>query len=86
MGSTMRVSITMCRHRGAKKIVVAAPVAGKDIAAEIAKLVDQMVILEMPPGFRAVAQVYRNWYDVADREVLTLMAEWDKIRMSRNSR
>jgi putative phosphoribosyl transferase len=86
MGSTMRVSITMCRHRGAKKIVVAAPVAGKDIAAEIAKLVDEMVILEMPLGFRAVAQVYRNWYDVADREVLALMAEWDRIRMSHNSR
>jgi putative phosphoribosyl transferase len=27
----------------------------------------------MPLNFRAVAQVYRNWYDVPDEEVLEIM-------------
>jgi predicted phosphoribosyltransferase len=26
--------------------------------------------------FRAVAQVYRNWYDVSDREVIEMLDKW----------
>jgi predicted phosphoribosyltransferase len=86
MGSTMRVSIAMCTRKGAEKLIAAAPVAGKDTVTEMAKLVDEVVVLETPPGFRAVAEVYRNWYDVSDREVLAFMAEWDRIRISHDSR
>jgi predicted phosphoribosyltransferase len=77
-GSTMKASIEMCRRRGAGRIVVAAPVAGPDKAAEIARLVDDTVILETPPFFRAVAQVYENWYDVPDEEVLAILEEWER--------
>jgi putative phosphoribosyl transferase len=73
MGSTMRAAIRMCTNRKAGKIVVAAPVAGGDVAREIEKLVDETVILEKPRLFSAVAQVYRNWYDVPDREVIEIM-------------
>ncbi len=76
MGSTMRASIQLCRKRGAGKVVVAVPVAGERTAREIAALADAIEVVEMPPDFRAVAQVYRHWYDVSDEQVLHLMAGW----------
>lgn len=76
MGSTMRASIMLCKNKGAGKIIVAVPVSGKDMAKEIEKIVDEIVVLEKPQFFQAVAQVYRNWYDVSDKEVLEIMERW----------
>jgi putative phosphoribosyl transferase len=60
MGSTMRAAIKLVRNRGAAKVVAAAPVAGRETQAEIGSLVDDVVILETPRRFRAVAQVYES--------------------------
>jgi putative phosphoribosyl transferase len=76
MGSTMRASIMLCKNKKARRIVVATPVAGRDTAREIAALIDELIVLETPALFRAVAQVYRNWYDVPDAEVLRVMERW----------
>jgi putative phosphoribosyl transferase len=73
MGSTMRAAVQLCRKRGAGRVVVAVPVTGERTAAEMARLADEVVVLEKPPLFRAVAQVYRNWYDVSDQEVLEIL-------------
>jgi putative phosphoribosyl transferase len=75
MGSTMRAAIELCKNRKARKIVVAAPVAGREVAEEIGRRVDELVVLEIPAYFRAVAQAYENWYDVSDEEVLDLLRE-----------
>ena len=77
MGSTMSASIKLCKNRKAKKIVVAAPVSGEEMADKLGKMVDEVVILERPRFFQAVAQVYRNWYDVPDREVIEILEKWD---------
>jgi predicted phosphoribosyltransferase len=55
--------------------VVAVPVAGREVAEEIKRRVDELVVLEIPKYFRAVAQAYENWYDVSDEEVLDLLRE-----------
>jgi len=78
MGSTMRASVMLCRRAEAGRLVVAAPVAGPDTAAVMARLADEAVILETPRFFRAVAQVYRNWYDLDDDEVVEIMKRWDE--------
>ncbi|MCC4766547.1 phosphoribosyltransferase [Methanosarcina sp. DH1] len=75
MGSTMRAAIELCKNRKARKIVVAVPVAGIEITEELRKIVDELVVLEIPAYFRAVAQVYERWYDVSDEEVLDLLRE-----------
>jgi putative phosphoribosyl transferase len=72
-GSTVRAAIMLCKKQRVKKIVVAVPVAGRDIAVQISKLADETVVLEMPYDFHAVAQVYENWYDVSDEEALEIM-------------
>ena len=73
MGSTMRASVQYCRNREADKVIVAAPVTGRDTAEDMEEIADDVIILEIPPYFRAVAQVYRKWYDVPDEEVLEIM-------------
>jgi putative phosphoribosyl transferase len=78
MGSTMRASILMCRKRDPDKIIAAVPVAGRDVAKQIQPEVDELIVLESPPFFRAVAQVYRDWHDVPDQDVLEMMQKWEK--------
>ncbi|HEY3360720.1 MAG TPA: phosphoribosyltransferase [Methanosarcina sp.] len=75
MGSTMRAAIELCKNRKAEKIIVAVPVAGKEVAEKIKKEVDELVVLEIPAHFRAVAEAYEKWYDVSDEEVLDLLRE-----------
>lgn len=75
MGSTMRAAIELCKNRKAGKIVVAVPVAGREIVEELQKKVNELVVLETPAYFRAVAQAYERWYDVSDEEVLDLLRE-----------
>jgi predicted phosphoribosyltransferase len=76
MGSTMRASIQSCKNHNAGRIVVAVPVASPRVAPEIEQLVDDLIVLETPPSFRAVAQVYEHWHDVSDEEVLEIMETW----------
>jgi len=78
MGSTMRAAIELCRKRNAQKIVVAVPVGGGRVADEVNELADEVIILEVPRFFQAVAQDYLNWYDVPDEEVIEIMEKWDK--------
>jgi len=73
MGSTMRAAIELCKKKKAKKIVVAVPVSSKNVKEEISKLVDEIIVLETPEFFQAVAQVYKNWHDVSDEEVIEIM-------------
>lgn len=80
VGSTMRAAILLCRKRQAGPVVVAVPVTGERTAAEMGRLADEVVVLEKPPFFRAVAQVYRNWYDVSDQEVLEILEKWQRAR------
>ncbi|MGM0365108.1 MAG: phosphoribosyltransferase [Actinomycetota bacterium] len=80
MGSTMRASIKYCSNQRVGKIVVAVPVSSAEAAREISSLVDEVVVLEKPVNFRAVAQVYKNWYDVSDEEVLKILGKWEEFK------
>ena len=71
MGSTMHVAVELCRKEGAKRIIVAVPVASRQAIQKFSKIADEVVVLESPVNFYAVAQVYENWYDVSDEEVLS---------------
>lgn len=82
MGSTMRASIQLCRNQEAGRIIVATPVAGPWVAREIETLVDRLVVLTKPAAFRAVAQVYQEWYDVSDSEVLGILKRWKREHIS----
>ena len=73
MGSTMHVAVELCRKEGAKRIIVAVPVASRQAIEKFSHIADEVVVLESPVHFYAVAQVYENWYDVSDEEVLDFL-------------
>ena len=73
MGSTMMASIALCRNQQADRIIVAVPVAGSRTVDHIRTKADDLVVLESPAFFQAVAQVYEHWTDVTDEEVLELL-------------
>jgi putative phosphoribosyl transferase len=85
MGSTMRCAIKLCKQKNASKTVIAVPVTGIETEKQIAKMVDEIIVLEKPLFFRAVAQVYENWYDVSDEEVIEILEKWEKERLNLNN-
>jgi len=44
--------------------------------AELKSEADEVVILQTPLNFQAIAQAYQNWHDATDEEVLALMKTW----------
>ncbi|MBI5254657.1 phosphoribosyltransferase [Candidatus Falkowbacteria bacterium] len=78
MGSTVRAAAMLCKNKKAGKIVIAAPVAGPETAEELQPLVDEVVILEKPTFFQAVAQVYENWRDVPFEEAQEILKKWKR--------
>jgi len=75
MGSTMRAAIKTVKKEQAEKVVVAIPVAGREILKIIKSMADEVVCLEVPSFFQAVAQVYENWHDLSDQEVTEIMGK-----------
>jgi putative phosphoribosyl transferase len=73
MGSTMKAAVSLAGNAKAGKIVVAVPVASQRAAAEVGVAADEMVVLETPAFFQAVAQVYVRWHDVTDEEAVSLL-------------
>jgi predicted phosphoribosyltransferase len=85
MGSTMQAAVKLCRKRKPRQLVVATPVAAREVKRRLSWMVDDVVVLEMPHDFRAVAQVYADWYDVQDWEVQDILEAWKNFR-KRNDR
>ena len=74
-GSTMGASVMLCKNAGAARVVVAAPISGPRVALKMGSEADEVIILEKPSNFRAVAQGYETWYDVSDQEALDLIEQ-----------
>jgi putative phosphoribosyl transferase len=74
-GASMRAAIQSVRHAGAKKIVLAVPVAAPDSLAKIEKEVDEAVCLSKPVFFEAVGGFYRVFDQTSDEEVVHLLAK-----------
>jgi predicted phosphoribosyltransferase len=72
-GATLFACIEMCKKLNAEKIVVAVPVAERDMPGKLIKKVDDVVILTMPEPFYAVSQVYEKFESVGDDEVLRFL-------------
>lgn len=72
-GATMKAAISTLKKEEIKKLVVALPVAPPDTAAELRRLVDEMVCLETPEYFMAVGSFYSNFTQVTDEEVVEFL-------------
>lgn len=74
-GLTMRLAVRAVREQGAKKIIVAVPVAPQDSLNVLKdEGADEFVVLEPPEHFAgAVGSHYERFEQVGDREVIELL-------------
>jgi len=75
-GYTMMAAIDATKKLGAKKIIVALPVAPPDTAAKLKNLCDQLIVLQAPADFRAVGQFYANFEQVETEDVVKTLKEF----------
>jgi putative phosphoribosyl transferase len=79
-GYTMMVAIRMVRRRNPSRIVVAVPTASWSTVKLLSEEVDVIVCPNIRTGFSfAVADAYRNWYDLSRGEVIELLREHDLL-------
>lgn len=72
-GLTMRAAIAEARSLGAKKIIMAVPVASPDSVDTMSKEIDQVVVLETPASLGSVGQYYDEFEQISDEKVVKLM-------------
>ena len=76
-GITMRAAVESVRRRHPKEIVVAVPCASALAVEQVKKVADKVVVCakgSMP--IFAVADFYRQWYDLTDDEVIRNLKQW----------
>ena len=71
-GATLVPVLRLCRQQGAKHVTLAAPVSGRYYDDPLHEA-DAMEILEQPQPFYGVGQVYENFGDSNDQQMLDLL-------------
>lgn len=73
-GFTMLASVHMVKKAKARKMVVAVPTASQYALNRMLSEVDEIYCANIrATPFFAVAEAYRNWYDLSEKEVLDLL-------------
>lgn len=72
-GSTIRAAAGVARTLGARRVVIAAPVAPHDAEERLAAVADEVVIVERPYPFYAIGQFYLDFAQTTDEEVTQLL-------------
>lgn len=74
-GYTMLAAVNFIKRKTPKKIIIAVPTASKRTVELILPEVDKLICLNVRHGISfAVADAYRNWYDLSDEEVLSIIS------------
>jgi putative phosphoribosyl transferase len=74
-GGTVRSALRALRRAGARRLVLAVPVAPRDVVHDLEREADEVVVLAMPDPFYAVGLHYADFEQTTDDEVEHLMAE-----------
>jgi putative phosphoribosyl transferase len=72
-GSTATAAIAVARAKGARRVVVAAPVAAGETVRMLEQSADEVVCLETPEPFWAVGPWYEDFTPTTDAEVIALL-------------
>ncbi|MCL7412908.1 MAG: phosphoribosyltransferase [ANME-2 cluster archaeon] len=73
-GYTMLVAVDFMRSLDPLKVVIAVPTASNTTVDMLLPKVEELVCLNVRRGnYFAVADAYRNWYDLGDEEVLSII-------------
>lgn len=74
-GGTVRAAVKGLKQSGARRVVLAVPVAPADTLRELKALCDEVVCLITPEPFYAVGAHYRDFDQTTDEEVIHFLGE-----------
>lgn len=72
-GSTVAAAVAVAREHGARRIIVAAPVGSTQAVRWLQQVADEVLCVTVPAQFLSVGQFYRDFRQVSDAEVITLL-------------
>lgn len=73
-GATMEASLISLRKKGAKTLVVVAPVASREAAQRVQPLADRVIVHLVDPDFFGVSAYYAHFAQTEDTEVIQALA------------
>jgi predicted phosphoribosyltransferase len=85
-GTTMRAAIEAVRHGHPEWVIVAVPVARRQVFAEIRKRVDDVVCAVVPEVFHALGFWYRDFDEVTDADICRLLDRANAPMPARSAR
>lgn len=72
-GFTALAAVEIVRQRGARRVMLAAPVAPAGIESRVSGAVDEVVVVQTPRHFYAIGQFYDDFTQVTDEEVRMIL-------------
>jgi putative phosphoribosyl transferase len=72
-GATARAAVQVARAHGARRVVLAVPVAPPDTAAALAADADEVIAVVQPTPFYAIGQFYDDFTQTPDDEVIAAL-------------
>jgi putative phosphoribosyl transferase len=72
-GASMHAAVQAVKERGAKKVIVAAPVASIESVQSLKELADEVICPHTPSNFAAVGAFYRDFFQTTDKDVMNLL-------------
>ena len=72
-GSTARAACQVAKARGARRVVLAVPVAPRSARGVLAGDADEVICLETPEQFLAIGEWYDDFSQTSDEEVISLL-------------
>jgi predicted phosphoribosyltransferase len=72
-GATARAAVAVARARGARRVVVAVPVAPPETVVALGEQADEVVALDTPSTLSAVGAAYVDFRPTSDEEVVALL-------------
>lgn len=72
-GASMLLAIEALKKEGAKKLIVATPIAPFEIVEKLKAQSDEVMVLEIPKNFQAVGQFYEDFHQLNDQEVIDIL-------------
>ena len=74
-GSTAPAAAQVARAQGAKRVIVAAPVAPAEVLERLHDDADEVVVPWRPPHFAAIGDAYLDFSQIADSQVIDLLGK-----------
>jgi putative phosphoribosyl transferase len=74
-GGTATAAVRWAKAEGARKVILAVPVAPAEGVRNLSREADEVVCLETPEPFYAVGQWYQEFPQTSDEEVVQILEE-----------